>query len=72
MPVADHAIHPSTVRDETHRYGCNGRPARFSAFCLGTRVNDFAHWPFEMSHACQYDMSANDPRCDGCKHRRGA
>jgi len=43
MPVIDHPVHQSTVRDESHTYGCQhfdiGRKCRFDKRAKDSRCN---------------------------------
>ena len=81
MPVEDHAVHEMTRFDDSKRYGCHNRkdfadlyraPQRFQTSDGYQAVFKYeaVAIPFTMSRACQYDLSADDAACDGCKHRR--
>lgn len=63
MPVIDHPVHRSTIRDADYRYGCFNR-APFKEIV----TNGVASWPFVTSMDCRYDRSLDDSACAGCKH----
>lgn len=65
MPVADHPVHRSGIRDAEHRYGCWNRPPFKETV---THSQGGASWPFVMSRDCRYDRSLDDSACAGCRH----
>lgn len=80
MAVIDHAVHPSTKIDSSHRYGCWNRKPFMDAYYAPNRAagtNGYSPvWFYErvriphvMSRECRYDMSLTDNACDGCNHR---
>jgi len=63
------------------RYGCFDRPPLARAYfvpvapiSIGTAVTGQGWVEIDnvLSKDCQYSRTANDPRCLGCKHNRGA
>lgn len=81
MPVIDHPIHPSTVKDDSFRYGCHTRPAKFKPFYWAPQRRYFpdgsfdmvsVRVPFRMSHDCHSDgengLGREDTGCSGCPH----
>lgn len=81
MPVEDHPIHPSTQIGLDKRYGCWNRPEFSDGYSAPQRragANGYqpTFWmervriPFRMSRPCQYDLSAGDWMCEGCKRRK--
>lgn len=81
MPVENHPVHEKTRIGADFRYGCHNRKDFASGYRAIDRVagsNGYeAVWhmcsvviPFTMSRDCQYDLSASDAACEGCKHRR--
>lgn len=80
MPVIDHPVHKSTIKDSQHRYGCWNKDRNFKAYYAPQRfAGSDGYKPvfrFEavriehaMSKECRYDMSITDPCCSDCKHR---
>lgn len=76
MPVIDHPVHRSTIRDADHRYGCHNRAPYRETLVVqdgwsidGTRRT--VEIPFRMSRECRYDRSLDDSACSGCKHAHG-
>lgn len=80
MPVEDHAVHELVRIEQNKPYGCHNRDGFKEAYSAPQRragANGYqpTFWlervrvPYTMSRECRYDMSINDPRCDGCKHR---
>lgn len=65
MPVADHPVHRSGIRDAEHRYGCWNR-APFKEMVEHSQGG--TSWPFAMSRNCMYDRSLDDSACAGCTH----
>lgn len=65
MPVADHPVHRSGIRDAEHRYSCHNRPP-FKETVWHSQGG--TSWPFVMSRNCMYDRSLDDSACAGCKH----
>lgn len=63
MPVIDHAVHPSVVIGDGHRYGCWGRTEMPALVDLGPLHGLI---PNRMSRTCRYDRSLADPACAGC------
>ena len=81
MPVDDHPVHPSTKVGPDWRYGCWNREEYTEAYSAPNRrsgANGYepTFWmervriPFRMSRPCQYDLSATDWMCEGCKRRK--
>jgi hypothetical protein len=67
MPVVNHSVHRSSIRDAEHRYGCHNRaPFRETVTVDGWRGP--VSWPFAMSRECRYDRSLDDSACAGCMH----
>lgn len=72
MPVIDHPVHPSTSKGLDWRYGCHNGPSRSEGYWAHPWAKTGERWvPFRMSHGCAYDLSANDPACEGCSRRKG-
>ena len=80
MPVEDHPVHPSTKKGTDFRYGCWNRDEFSEAYYAMQRTSgtdgfkptwwlERVRIPFRMSRQCQYDLSANDKNCEGCKRR---
>ena len=67
MPVIDHPVHRSTVRDADYRYGCFNRPP-FKEVVTVEGWRGPVSWPFVMVRECRYDKSLDDNGCAGCKH----
>lgn len=71
MPVIDHPVHPSTQKGEDWRYGCHNVPCRSEGYWAHPWAATGGKFvPFRMSHGCAYDLSANDPACEGCSKRK--
>lgn len=78
MPVIDHPVHPSTSKGADFRYGCWNRPEFVAGYFAPRREMEEtlefslqAEWiEFRMSRECQFDLSANDPNCEGCARRK--
>lgn len=81
MPVDDHPVHPSTKKGPDFRYGCWNRGEYAESYyapqrTAGTDGYKPTFWlervriPFRMSRPCQYDLSATDWMCEGCKRRK--
>lgn len=73
MPVADHPVHASTIRDAEHRYGCHNRAPYRETSVVQDGWNDdgtrrMINIRFRMSRDCRYDRSLDDSACNGCKH----
>ncbi len=77
MPVEDHAVHPSTRIGPDFRYPCWNGDRDFKGYFAPNREYDNRHgtWgdgktfiPYRLTRPCQYDKSAGDPACRGCKH----
>lgn len=79
MPVIDHPTHPSTIKDDSFRYGCHGRPAKFKPHYWAIQRRFFSDGsfdlisvrvPFRMSHECRSDgingLGKPDQGCLGC------
>lgn len=53
------------------RYGCWGVPCRSEGYWAHPWAATGGKFvPFRMSHCCAYDLSANDPACEGCSKRK--
>ena len=80
MPVEDHEVHEKTRIEAAKPYGCHNRDRDMTGYSApnrfaGTTGHEPIYWlgrvkiPHVMSRECRYDMSNNDSRCNGCKHR---
>ena len=79
MPVIEHAVHDKVRIDANTPYGCHDREfsEAYSAPNRRAGTNGYqpTFWlervriPHTMSRECRYDMSLQDARCGGCKHR---
>lgn len=67
MPVVDHPVHISVMRDADYRYGCHNR-APFKEVVKVEGWRGEVSWPFVMARQCMYDRSLSDTACAGCKH----
>lgn len=80
MPVEDHAVHKKVQIDASKPYGCHNRKEFSEIYYAPNRKMGSSGYepifffervriPHRMSRECRYDMSLNDARCAGCKHR---
>ena len=77
MAVLDHPVHEKVRIGNDHRYGCWNRVGHNDGYYAPTRryfpdgsfdmVTIFI--PHHMSRDCRFDMSLQDPSCQGCQHR---
>ena len=74
-PVPSHPVHEKVKQKEGFRYGCwnLSRPIERQEV-ISKFINAIHGWsgcvrPYRFSTECRFDMSLNDPACEGCKHR---
>lgn len=79
MPVIEHSVHDKVRINSDTPYGCKDRDISEAYHAPDRRAGTTGYQPtfwFErvriphvMSRSCRYDLSLQDARCGGCKHR---
>lgn len=78
MPVIDHPVHEKTREGADARWGCWGREQYADGYYApnrkyrrdGTFCNTLVFIEHTMTKVCKNDISAVDPKCEGCRHRK--